>query len=56
MANKVIQRFFVKNTSVFKQWHEETGSKQKDSIESDCSLWKISKFINKKGEELEVRN
>jgi hypothetical protein len=44
----------VKHLSVFKLWNEETASKMKESIEVDCSLWKLHKFINKKGEEGEV--
>jgi len=54
MASKVVKRTFVKETSVFKAWHKETPSKVKESIESDCALWKLHKFINKKGEEGEV--
>lgn len=52
MAVKVVQRKFVKHFSVFKLWNEETPAKQKESIEVDCSLWKLAKFI--KGEEAEV--
>lgn len=52
MANKVVHRQFVKHTSVFKNWNEESKQKRKDSIESDCKLWKLRKFI--KEDEKEV--
>ena len=54
MNTKVISRQFVKETSVFKAWHKETLSKQKESIEEDCKLWKLPKFIKNKGEEGEI--
>jgi len=54
MQSKVVTREFVFQTSVFKSWHKETAVKVRESIESDCSLWKLHKFMNKKGEEGEV--
>lgn len=40
----------MKHTSVFKNWHEEKPSKNLESIEIDCKLWKIAKFIKEGGE------
>lgn len=54
MLSHVTKREFQFHTSVFKGWHKETAQKVKDSIDSDCQMWKLKKFINKKGEENEV--
>jgi hypothetical protein len=40
---------------VFKNWRSETAAKSKEGIEIDCKMWKLPKFMNKKGEEIEVR-
>ena len=51
-AKKQVHREFVKHASVFKLWHEESLAKQKESVETDCSMWKINKFI--KGDDSEI--
>jgi hypothetical protein len=51
-AKKQVHREFVKHNSVFKLWHEESLAKQKESLETDLSLWKVAKFI--KGDDNEV--
>jgi hypothetical protein len=40
---------------VFKNWKSETAAKSKEGIDVDCKMWKLPKFMNKKGEEIEVR-
>ena len=40
---------------MFKNWRSETAAKSKEGIEIDCKMWKLPKFMNKKGEEIEVR-
>jgi hypothetical protein len=39
---------------VFKLWNKESAVKIKESVDTDCSLWKLSKFIKAKGEEGEI--
>ena len=38
---------------MFKHWHEERPAKQKESVEVDCKLWKLRKFVK---EESDVEN
>lgn len=54
MQTKTQVREFTKETSVFRQWYKETPAKMKESVESDCQLWKLHKFINKKGDEGQI--
>jgi hypothetical protein len=46
----VVTRIFCKETSVFKQWLEEKPAKQRESIDVDCKLWKLMKFIKDENE------
>ena len=41
---------------MFKNWKSETAAKSKEGIDVDCKMWKLPKFMNKKGEEIEVRS
>ena len=56
MQINIVKRKFVQSKSVFKAWNQENSEKLKESIESDCSMWKLHKFMNKAGEEDEVSN
>ena len=38
-------REFEFHKSVFAAWRSETALKVKESIETDCKLWKLKKFI-----------
>ena len=43
---------FYKDQSVFKAWYNENAAREKESIDIDCSLWKLHKFI--KGDEDQI--
>jgi hypothetical protein len=48
------QRFFSKESSVFKQWKEETATQRKESIATDCQLWKLNRLMNKSKDDPEI--
>ena len=50
MNIKKESRQFEFHKSVFAGWRKETPAKIKESIETDCSLWKLKKFIKDEDE------
>ena len=50
MKQSVVKRQFQFHTSVFKNWQRETTQKKKESIDIDCQLWKLKKFIKEESE------
>ena len=52
--SKVTARQFNKESSVFKQWLVEKPPKVKESVEIDCKMWKLPKFIKDGNTESEI--
>ena len=46
----IATRVFDFEKSVFSKWRRETAKQKRDSIEEDCKLWKIIKFVKNEGE------
>lgn len=45
MNNKVVERTYKKECSVFKDWRQDTPELLDSMIKSDLSCWKIEKFV-----------
>ena len=45
MANKVIERAFDKEASVFGKWRQDTASSLNSAFAEDIKLWKGYRFI-----------
>ena len=52
MNVKKESRQFEFHKSVFAAWRKETPAKVRESVETDCALWKLKKFIK---DEEEIR-
>jgi hypothetical protein len=52
--NLKFTRKFVKETSVFKYWIEESPKKVEEAFDLDCAMWKLHKFVRVDDQEAEV--
>jgi hypothetical protein len=54
MKSAVVTRSFTKESSVWKDWREDTPQQIKDSMEHDLKLWNISRLIKTEEERFAV--
>ncbi len=54
LKTNVVKREFQLHHSVFAKWIPESASKVRESIESDCTMWKLAKFMKNDQSEIDA--